>query len=101
MARPNLAAYSATWVTGVSGAVTARSISRPAKCPGLAPVSAKSCLSSTAPIEVPGDLDRDGLERHRLEAQAAMDDVQRRAEQLSREKTTPAALLTLQQMTES
>jgi lysophospholipid acyltransferase (LPLAT)-like uncharacterized protein len=35
------------------------------------------------PIDVPPDLDRDGLERYRDLAQAALDDVQRRAEALA------------------
>jgi lysophospholipid acyltransferase (LPLAT)-like uncharacterized protein len=34
------------------------------------------------PLDVPPELDRDGLERYRLRAQAAMDGVQRRAEEL-------------------
>ena len=36
-----------------------------------------------SPIEVPPDLDRDGLEQYRLRAQAALDAVQQRAEQLA------------------
>lgn len=35
-------------------------------------------------IEVPPDLDRDGMEQYRLRVQAALDDVQRRAEALVR-----------------
>ncbi len=37
------------------------------------------------PIDVPPDLDRDGLERFRLIAQAAMDEVQARAERIAGE----------------
>jgi hypothetical protein len=34
------------------------------------------------PVEVPPGLDREGIERERLRAQAAMDDAHRRAEEL-------------------
>jgi hypothetical protein len=41
------------------------------------------------PIHVPRDLDRDGLERERLRVQAALDDVQGRAEAIARGRADP------------
>lgn len=49
-------------------------------------------------IEVPPDIDRDELERYRLLAQEAMDDVQARAERLAAGKNGQARLWTLNEV---
>ena len=50
------------------------------------------------PMDVPADLDREGLEQYRLRAQVAMDDVQARAERLAQGMDGETSLLTLRQV---
>jgi len=49
------------------------------------------------PIEVPADANREELDRYRQKAQAAMDEVQDRAERLAEQKKIDASLRTLEQ----
>jgi len=50
------------------------------------------------PIEVPGDLDRGGLEACRRRVQAAVEDVQTRAERLARQARPGRGLMSLSQV---
>jgi lysophospholipid acyltransferase (LPLAT)-like uncharacterized protein len=47
------------------------------------------------PMDVPADLDDDGLEQYRLKVQAALDDAQARAEALAAGAPPPGRLLSL------
>jgi lysophospholipid acyltransferase (LPLAT)-like uncharacterized protein len=50
------------------------------------------------PIEVPANVDREELDRFRHQAQAAMEEVQGRAERLAEQRTIDASLRTLEQV---